>query len=95
MGFFGSIATIGLFSLLLLIGINIASKAADKTGALLTMGGLAALFWHISINIGMVTGLLPIVGIPLPLLSYGGSNLLLTMFTLGLISSVAVNKNLF
>ena len=94
-GFLGSMVTIGLFSLLLLIGINIASKAADKTGALLAMGSVAVLFWHISVNIGMVTGLLPIVGIPLPLLSYGGSNLLLTMFTLGLISSVAVNKNFF
>ena len=94
-GFLGSIITIGLFSFLLLIGITIASKAADKTGALLAIGCVAVLFWHISVNIGMVTGLLPIVGIPLPLLSYGGSNLLLTMFTLGLISSVAVNKNLF
>ena len=94
-GFLGSVSTIGLFSLLLLIGLNIASKAADKTGALLAIGSVAVLFWHISVNIGMVTGLLPIVGIPLPLLSYGGSNLLLTMFTLGLISSVAVNKNLF
>ncbi len=94
-GFLGSMATVGLFSLLLLIGISIASTAADKTGALLSMGCVAVLFWHIFVNIGMVTGLLPIVGIPLPLLSYGGSNLLLTMFTLGLISSVAVNKNLF
>ena len=94
-GFLGSTATIGLFFLLLLIGINIASKAADKTGALLAIGSITVLFWHISVNIGMVTGLLPIVGIPLPLLSYGGSNLLLTMFTLGLISSVAMNRNLF
>lgn len=94
-GFLGSIVTVGLFATLLFLGINIASSASDKMGALLAIGSVAILFWHISVNIGMVTGLLPIVGIPLPLLSYGGSNLLLTMLTLGLISNVALNKNFF
>ena len=94
-GFLGSLIVIGLFVVLLYLGVNIASGASDKAGVLLAIGGVAILFWHIFVNVGMVTGLLPIVGIPLPLFSYGGSNLLLTMLILGLISSVAVNKNFF
>lgn len=94
-GFMGSISLVGLFALLLTLGIHIAQQARDKTGALLTIGILSTIFWHMCINIGMVSGLLPIVGIPLPLISYGGSNMLTTMFGLGLISSVSFRKFLF
>ncbi len=94
-GFIGSISLIGLFALLLALGIHIAQQARDKIGALLTIGILSTIFWHTCINIGMVSGLLPIVGIPLPLISYGGSNMLTTMFGLGLVSSVSFRKFLF
>jgi rod shape determining protein RodA len=94
-GFAGSILTIGMFATLFLLGIRIASQARDKAGAILVVGVLSILFWHHFINIGMVIGLLPIVGIPLPLLSYGGSNMLTTMAALGLISSVSYRKNMF
>ncbi len=94
-GFFGSLLTIIVFGALFVIGIRIASTARDKFGALLTVGVLCYLFWHMFINIGMVIGLLPIVGVPLPLLSYGGSSMLTTMAGLGLISSVAYRRYLF
>ncbi len=94
-GFVGSITTLGLFCMLLLLGVRIASQARDKAGALLTVGILSILFCHMFVNIGMVIGLLPIVGIPLPLVSYGGSSLLTTLFGLGLISSVSLRKFLF
>jgi len=94
-GFIGSITTIALFSILLFMGIGTASQARDKFGALLVIGCLGYVFWHMFINIGMVTGLLPIVGIPLPLLSYGGSGMLTTMVALGIVSSVAYRKFLF
>jgi len=94
-GFIGSITTIGLFSILLFMGIGTASQSRDKFGALLTIGSLGYIFWHMFINIGMVTGVLPIVGIPLPLLSYGGSGMLTTFVALGLVSSVAYRKFLF
>lgn len=94
-GFFGSIATVGLFALLFTIGVRIASQARDKAGAILVIGVIGILFWHVFINIGMVIGLLPIVGVPLPLLSYGGSSMLTTMLALGLVSSVAYRKFLF
>lgn len=84
-GFIGSITTIGLFSILLFMGIGTASQSRDKFGALLAVGALSYIFWHMFINIGMVTGVLPIVGIPLPLLSYGGSGMLTTFVGLGVV----------
>lgn len=94
-GFVGSITTVGLFATLFMLGIRIASQARDKAGALLTVGVMAILFWHHFINIAMVIGLLPIVGVPLPLVSYGGSNMLTTMAALGLVSSVSYRKHMF
>ena len=94
-GFIGSITTLGLFAVLFTVGTRIASEARDKTGAVMVIGVMGILFWHMFINIGMVIGLLPIVGVPLPLLSYGGSSMLSTMMGLGLVSSVAFRKFLF
>ncbi|MGE0527423.1 MAG: rod shape-determining protein RodA [Bdellovibrionales bacterium] len=94
-GFIGSVTTLGLFIILYLMCIRIATQARDKAGALIVVGVLAYMFWHVFVNMGMVIGILPIVGAPLPLLSYGGSSLLTTMFGLGLVSSVAFRRYLF
>lgn len=94
-GFIGSITTLGLFVILYLMAIRIAISARDKAGALIVIGVSSYLFWHMFVNMSMVIGLLPIVGVPLPLLSYGGSSLLTTMTGLGLISSVAYRRYLF
>lgn len=94
-GFIGSVTTLGLFCVLFLIGIRISSTARDKFGALMAIGVLSYVFWHMFVNMGMVIGLLPIVGVPLPLLSYGGSSMLTTMAALGIISSVAYRRYLF
>jgi rod shape determining protein RodA len=94
-GFVGSVTTIALFCVLFLIAIRIASTARDKFGALLTVGVVSYVFWHMFVNMGMVIGLLPIVGVPLPLLSYGGSSMLTTMTGLGIISSVAYRRYIF
>lgn len=94
-GFIGSITTIGLFAALFALGARISAQARDKGGAILAIGILSILFWHQFVNIGMVIGLLPIVGVPLPLLSYGGSNMLTTMAALGLVSSISYRKHMF
>ena len=94
-GLIGSLGTIGLFTVLFIIGLRIASSSRDKFGALLAVGVLCYIFWHMFVNIGMVIGLLPIVGVPLPLLSYGGSSMLTTMAGLGFVSSVAYRRYLF
>jgi rod shape determining protein RodA len=94
-GFFGSVIVIAIFIWLFLVSFEISLKARDRNGALITVGVTAYLFWHMFINMGMVIGLLPIVGVPLPLLSYGGSGMLTTMLGLGLVSSVAYRRYLF
>jgi rod shape determining protein RodA len=94
-GFIGSVTTLGLFLILYLMAVRIATQARDKAGALIVVGVLSYMFWHMFVNMGMVIGLMPIVGVPLPLLSYGGSSLLSTMTGLGLISSVAYRRYLF
>ncbi len=94
-GFIGSFVVILTFVFLFFICFEIASRARDKNGALLVVGVTAYLFWHMFVNVGMVIGLLPIVGVPLPLLSYGGSGMLTTMLGLGIVSSVAYRRHLF
>jgi len=94
-GFVGSVLVLGLFCAFFIIVIRIAATARDKFGALVTVGVLSYIFWHMFVNMGMVIGLLPIVGVPLPLLSYGGSSMLTTMAGLGLVSSVAYRRYLF
>ncbi len=94
-GFVGSLFTLGIFAWLFYTLVRIASGARDKFGALICVGVLCYVFWHMFVNIGMVIGLLPIVGIPLPLVSYGGSSMLTTMTGLGLASSVAYRRYIF
>lgn len=94
-GFTGSLITMGFFAWLFVLGVSIAQQARDRAGSLLAFGIMGILFWHFFINIAMVIGLLPIVGIPLPLLSYGGSNMLTTMAALGIVSSISYRKYLF
>ncbi|MES3038461.1 MAG: rod shape-determining protein RodA [Bdellovibrionota bacterium] len=94
-GFVGSLLTISLFTFLFLQIVRIATHARDKFGSLLCVGILCYIFWHMFVNVGMVIGLLPIVGVPLPLVSYGGSSMLTTMVGLGLVSSVAYRRYLF
>jgi rod shape determining protein RodA len=94
-GFVGSLTTVLLFGVLFVIGIRIAQNTKDPYACITVVGLLSILFWHFFINIAMVMGLLPIVGVPLPLISYGGSSLLTTMASLGLISSISYNRSLF
>lgn len=94
-GFIGSVTTIGLFMIMLFMGTRIASQARDRFGAVLAVGCVTLIFWHVTVNVFMVIGLLPIVGVPLPLLSYGGSIMITTMGALGMVSAVAYRKFLF
>ncbi len=94
-GFIGSVFIVLLFLFLFLNIINIAQLSTDPYGTLVCIGVGAFIFWHFFINVSMITGMLPIVGLPLPLLSYGGSSILTTMGALGLISSVARKRSLF
>ena len=87
-GFLGGVLCLSLFLALLLLGLEIAAKAKDTLGALLAIGLVGMLTFNMVVNVGMTIGLVPIVGIPLPLLSYGGSATIMTMAALGLLFSV-------
>lgn len=94
-GFIGAILTLSFFLILLFIILNIARDSGDRSGALVCVGLTAFMFWHLIINVGMVAGLLPIVGVPLPLLSYGGSSMLTFMISLGIVANVGKRRYLF
>ncbi len=82
-------------SALILWGLRIAVQAKDRFSAILAFGVVAMLFWHVFINIGMVLGMMPVVGIPLPLLSYGGSFIVSTLIGVGLLLNVSMRRYLF
>lgn len=94
-GFVGAMVLLGLFSILLISILQCAGSSSDLPGALLGVGVFAMVLFHLFVNIGMVTGLLPIVGVPLPLVSYGGSANITMMASLGLASSIYYHKDLF
>jgi rod shape determining protein RodA len=87
-GFIGSSLLLLLFLVLLWRALEAASRAADRAGLLLAVGLATLVFVHVFVNLGMTIGLLPIVGLPLPLVSYGGSFLIATGLGLGLLLSV-------
>jgi rod shape determining protein RodA len=94
-GFAGSLLLLGLYAAIIARGIWVARHARDRFGALLAVGITAIVFWQVAINIGMATGLLPVVGIPLPLVSYGGSSLIAMMAAIGILISVNTRRYLF
>ena len=91
-GFVGGVILIGLFAVLILACLLTAHQAADELGLLITVGFTTQIFFHVYQNIGMTISLMPITGLPLPLISYGGTFLLMVMFGLGLVNSVWVHR---
>jgi rod shape determining protein RodA len=91
-GFLGGVILISGFGLLLVTCLIVAYRAADDVGVLLCVGFAALIFTHVFQNIGMMVGMLPITGVPLPLISYSGSFVLMIMFALGLVNSVWVHR---
>ena len=87
-GLIGEIVVLALFGAMLYAGIRIAMKAPDRFGKLLATGIVTWLGVQTLVNLGGVTGLLPITGVPLPLLSYGGSSLIVTMGAIGVLASI-------
>ena len=89
LGFIGVMVVLGLFALLLWRGLAIARRAADRFGSLLAIGVLAWIGFQVLINVGGVTRALPLTGMPLPFISYGGSALVMTMVAAGVLLSVS------
>src|SRR5262249_21900079 len=91
-GFLGSVALLVLFGVVLAYGVKIAMSSRNQFGRLLAMGITANFFLYIMINGAMVMGLIPVVGIPMPLISYGGSAMMSVMFGFGLLMSAPVHR---
>lgn len=87
-GFRGTALLMAGFFTLCFLGLRIAASARDRHGAFLAVGAVALIFWHLLVNIGMVTGLLPVVGVTLPFMSYGRSSGLTTVIALGILANV-------
>jgi rod shape determining protein RodA len=94
-GFVGCVLLIAMYLIFLLNGLSVAYQSHDKFGILLALGIMTIFFWHIFINMGMVMGLLPIVGVPLPFLSYGGSSLVTSILSVAILTNIANKKFMF
>jgi rod shape determining protein RodA len=91
-GFVGSITLVALYGLLVLWCLRVASSAKDRFGAVVATGVGSIVFWHAVFNLGMVTGLLPVVGVTLPLFSYGGSSVMTILMGVGLVMNVSMRR---
>lgn len=91
-GFFGSVLLLLGLMLVPLRGLQISFESKDRFGSLLAAGIVALLFFHIAINVGIVIGLLPVTGVPLTFMSYGGSHLVMAMTAVGIIISIKRRK---
>ncbi len=91
-GFLGCIVLVALYTFLVLWAIRVGSLAKDRFGAVLAVGVGAMIFWHAFFNLGMVIGLLPVVGVTLPLFSYGGSSVLTILMGIGLLMNVSMRR---
>ena len=94
-GFTGSLLVLGLYLFMLLWGLWIARNSKDGFGTMLAVGLVGTLFWPAAINVAMVLGLAPVIGVPLPLFSYGGSALVASSISIGLLLSISMRRYVF
>jgi rod shape determining protein RodA len=95
LGFFGAVTVLSFYFFIISRSINIALTARDKLGIYIVLGAISVFLFHILVNVGMVVGFMPITGIPLPLLSYGGSSILSTFILMGLILNVRMRRYVY
>jgi rod shape determining protein RodA len=91
-GFAGSVVLLAIFGFLLVWVLNVALSARDRIGAVICVGVAAMTFWHVVVNVAMVLGLAPVVGVTLPFVSYGGSSLVTFFLATGLVANVSLRK---
>jgi rod shape determining protein RodA len=91
-GFVGSLLVLTLYAVVLFTGLRIAGQARDRLGKLLAVGVVTLLFSHVFVNIGMNIRIMPVTGVPLPLLSYGGSSVLGSLIAVGILQNVYIHR---
>ncbi|MFD1912880.1 rod shape-determining protein RodA [Halodurantibacterium flavum] len=91
-GFIGAMSLLALYVALIVFTVGAALSNRDRFSSLLTLGVAATLFFYVAVNMGMVMGLAPVVGVPLPLVSYGGSAMLVLLLAYGLVQSAHIHR---
>jgi rod shape determining protein RodA len=91
-GFVGSVIVLTLYAVILFAGLRIAGRARDRLGKIVAVGVVTLIFSHVFINIGMNIRIMPVTGVPLPLLSYGGSSVLCSLIALGILQNVHIHR---
>ena len=91
-GFVGCLLLLALYYALVASGLTIAGNARDRFGRFVAVGATSMIFWHAFVNMGMVTGVLPVVGVTLPLMSYGGSSIVTVYVAVALLASVGTRR---
>jgi len=91
-GFVLTLLVFGLFTVIFVKAVNIVRTSKDMFGSLVATGIVTFLFIHLLVNIGMVTGFMPIIGLPLPFMSYGGSSLVTCMFAMAILQNIQTNR---
>ena len=91
-GFIGSTLVVVLYTTVFISGIRVAGQARDRLGRLLAVGVVVMLFSHVFVNIGMNIRLVPVTGVPLPLLSYGGTSIVCSLLALGLLQNIQLHQ---
>ena len=91
-GFVGSVIVLALYAVVLFAGLRIAGQARDRLGKLVAVGVVTLIFSHVFINIGMNIRIMPVTGVPLPLLSYGGSSVLGSLIAAGLMQNIYIHR---
>jgi len=94
-GFIGTLTVLTLYFILIYRGLYIASKAKDRLGTLIAVGVVTMLVMHVMINMGMCIGIMPVTGVPLPLMSYGGSAVLSNLAGIGLLLNIQIRRFMF
>ena len=94
-GFLACAVLLALYGFLMVSALSVAFSARDRFGAFVAVGVTAMIFWQVFENIGMVIGLLPVTGITLPLMSYGGSSMVSVMASLGLLVNIGMRRHMF
>jgi len=91
----GAAVVISLYVLVLIWGLSVAVRSKEPFGTILAVGLTSMIFWQAFINLAMAVALLPVVGVPLPLISYGGSSMLVTMGAIGILLNISMRRFLF
>jgi rod shape determining protein RodA len=94
-GFLSCLLLLLLYGVILVGSLGVAYNSRDRFGAFAAVGIAAMIFWQVFENIGMVTGLLPVTGITLPLMSYGGSSMVSVLLGIGLLANISMRRHLF